>query len=135
MSKRQLFMRMRKVGERVNSVELTDEDVSTGGEGIIARNGIFQVTGRFLLSGLAFECKVLFKWHRHRSLVRSVSIRSTLSLSFPHRYFCVPRLCAVVYGGCPWDKRLHFLIFKCAQTSYPANSLLPMRFTSRFPRG
>lgn len=24
-------------------------------------------------------------------------------------------------GACPWDKRLHFLIFKCAQTSYPAN--------------
>lgn len=85
------------------------------------------MAGRFLLSGLAFKCKVLFKWRSSfvRSLARSVSILALLLLplspplsSLPSAtfYSCVSSLCA----GRPWDKRLHFLIFKCAQTSYPA---------------
>jgi len=116
-------------------IELTDEGVLTGdGGGIIARNGIFQVAGRFLLSGLAFECKVLFKWHRSfvrsfvRSLARGVSISPFPSLSFSLSSTGLRR-CEV----CPWDKRLHFLIFKCVQTSYPANP--PTRSTEVLQRG
>lgn len=95
-------------------IELTDEDISV--EGIIERNGIFQVAGRFLLSDLAFECKVLFKWHYHSSfrvclypsylflhLSLSLSFSRFLSLSpslsFLRRYSCVSHLCGVVHGA------------------------------------
>lgn len=136
--------RARTQGEEdVNSVEwdveLTDEDVSTDGEGIIARNGIFQVAGRFLLSGLAFECKVLFKWPRRRLLVRSVSIRPIPFSFFPAPLFLRSssvrcRLWRVV----PLGQEASFPDIQMrSNIIYPASSLLPMptRFTSRFPHG
>lgn len=140
-------------------------------EKIMARNKIFRVAEPFLLSALAFKCKVLFKWHRFPpplcsvstpplpvpywsflfslpspshpislslflSLLGHVSFSSYLRLlssSFFHLVsstrFDILYLTFLLFlvGGTvrtqlrrPWDKRLHFLIFKCAQTSYPA---------------
>lgn len=127
-------------------------------EKIIARNKIFRVAGPFLLSVLAFKCKVLFK-SRQVSTTPSVSLIAPLSRPFPPIPF-LPSLIPFVFHSFfpssppplfppfdsisfirrsslprrrsrtqqqqqhqlrrPWDKRLHFLIFKCAQTSYPA---------------
>lgn len=88
---------IRALGIVEECVELTDEDILTddggGGRGIIARNGIFQVAGRFLLSGLAFECKVLFKWHHHRA--RS-SIRSLARLFVRSLRVSLSRLSSLV---------------------------------------
>ena len=137
-------------------------------EKIMARNKIFRVAEPFLLSALAFKCKVLFKWHRFPpplllclnassscpllvflvlstfslspylsvSLLGHVSFSwylRLLSSSFFHLVsstrFDILYLTFLLFlvGGTvrtqlrrPWDKRLHFLIFKCAQTSYPA---------------
>lgn len=128
--------------------------VALASEKIIARNKIFRVAGPFLLSVLAFKCKVLFK-SRQVSTAPSVSLIALLSRPFPHSSpslshpLCLPLLFSlspplfplllpfdsisfILYSSLPrrrsrtqqlrrpWDKRLHFLIFKCAQTSYPA---------------
>lgn len=62
----------------------------------------------------------------------------SLSLSLSPLLLCLSSMWCRPWSV-PWDKRLHFLIFKCAQTSYPANSLPPVRYTEvllpRFPRG
>lgn len=140
---------------------LESETMATGAlasEKIIARNKIFRVAGPFLLSVLAFKCKVLFK-SRQVSTTPSVSLIAPLSRPFPPIPF-LPSLIPFVFHSFfpssppplfppfdsisfirrsslprrrsrtqqqqqhqlrrPWDKRLHFLIFKCAQTSYPA---------------
>lgn len=140
---------------------LESETMATGAlasEKIIARNKIFRVAGSFLLSVLAFKCKVLFK-SRQVSTTPSVSLIAPLSRPFPPIPF-LPSLIPFVFHSFfpssppplfppfdsisfirrsslprrrsrtqqqqqhqlrrPWDKRLHFLIFKCAQTSYPA---------------
>lgn len=125
--------------------------VALASEKIIARNKIFRVAGPFLLSVLAFKCKVLFK-SRQVSTAPSVSLIALLSRPFPPSLshpLCLPLLFSlspplfplllpfdsisfILYSSLPrrrsrtqqlrrpWDKRLHFLIFKCVQTSYPA---------------
>ena len=64
---------------------LESETMATGAlasEKIIARNKIFRVAGPFLLSVLAFKCKVLFK-SRQVSTTPSVSLIAPLSRPFP----------------------------------------------------
>lgn len=128
--------------------------VALASEKIIARNKIFRVAGPFLLSVLAFKCKVLFK-SRQISTNPSVPYCSSFSSLSPFLALRYPSpLIPFVFHSLspitlplsplrfdilyptffsssspvshaaqlrrPWDKRLHFLIFKCAQTSYPA---------------